>query len=146
MTKSFYERFMAAGYDLTKCHEMAAFLGLGTSNRPLLGFVKRHRTENPKIQMELNMALGYHVRARNDRGVALCLWAGAEDAVRWGDLRILTKLGPDPARADSILRSMRPTALTVPSFSSSRGSPPTMAAGIFLPREVAKPEIGAKLI
>lgn len=57
-----YERFMAAGYDLTKGHEMASILGYGTSNRPLLGFVKRHREKDPKIQEELNLALGYHVR------------------------------------------------------------------------------------
>ena len=33
-----YERYFAAGYDLTKGHEMGAILGLGTSNRPLLRF------------------------------------------------------------------------------------------------------------
>ncbi|HET6439534.1 MAG TPA: hypothetical protein VFG59_15820, partial [Anaeromyxobacter sp.] len=37
---------------------------------------KRHRSEDPKIQQELNIALGYHVRAGNERGVNLCLWAG----------------------------------------------------------------------
>lgn len=73
-----YERFRAAGYDLTERHEMASILGHGTSNRPLLGFAKRHRAEDPKIQAELNMALGCHVRAGNERGVALCLWAGAD--------------------------------------------------------------------
>jgi ankyrin repeat protein len=72
-----YERFRSAGYDLTERHEMASILGHGTSNRPLLGFVKRHRTEDPKIQRELNLALGYHVREGNERGVNLCLWAGA---------------------------------------------------------------------
>jgi hypothetical protein len=65
----------AAGYDLTERHEMASMLGHGTRNRPLLGFVKRHRSEDPKIQQELNIALGYHVRAGNERGVNLCLWA-----------------------------------------------------------------------
>ncbi|HLW60645.1 MAG TPA: hypothetical protein VKV57_12070 [bacterium] len=73
-----YERFRASGYDLTEGHEMASILGHGTSNRPLLGFVKRHRAENPKIQRELNIALGYHVREANERGIALCLWAGAD--------------------------------------------------------------------
>ena len=73
-----YERFRAAGYDLTERHEMASILGHGTSNRPLLGFVKRHRTEDPKIQQELNIALGYHVRAGNEKGINLCLWAGAD--------------------------------------------------------------------
>jgi hypothetical protein len=73
-----YERFRASGYDLTERHEMASILGHGTSNRPLLGIVKRHRAEDPRIQRELNMALGDHVKESNERGVALCLWAGAD--------------------------------------------------------------------
>jgi hypothetical protein len=73
-----YERFRAAGYDLTEHHSMADILGHSTSNRPLLGFVKRHRVENPRIQQELNIALGHHARKGNERGVALCLWAGAD--------------------------------------------------------------------
>ena len=120
-----YERFMAAGYDLTKRHEMASILGYGTSNRPLLGFVKRHREKDPKIQEELNLALRYHVRKENEKGVALCLWAGADahartsevsdnpetetdneptgwsaidEAVSTGSLSILQRLGPDPCR------------------------------------------------
>jgi hypothetical protein len=67
-----YQRFWAIGYDLTERHEMASILGHGTTNRPLLGFVKRHRTEDTKIQQELNIALGYHVRAGNERGINLC--------------------------------------------------------------------------
>ena len=73
-----YERFRAAGYDLTERHEMASMLGHSTRNRPLLGFVKRHRSEDPKIQQELNIALGCHARAGNEGGVSLCLWAGAD--------------------------------------------------------------------
>jgi ankyrin repeat protein len=73
-----YERFWAAGYDLTERHEMGSILGHGTSNRPLLGFLKRHRAEDPRLQTELNIALGCHARAGNERGVALCLWAGAD--------------------------------------------------------------------
>ena len=73
-----YERCRAAGYDLTQRHEMGSILGHGTSNRPLLGFAKRHRLEHPKIQLELNIALGYHARAGNEKGVRLCLWAGAD--------------------------------------------------------------------
>jgi ankyrin repeat protein len=76
-----YERLRALGYDLTAGHEMAAILGHGTSNRPLLGFAKRHRTEDTKIQRELDIALGYHVRAGNERGINLCLWAGADPHV-----------------------------------------------------------------
>jgi len=76
-----YERFRASGYDLTERHAMASILGHSTSNRPLLGFVKRHRAEDPKIQRELNIALGDHAREGNERGVALCLWAGADPHV-----------------------------------------------------------------
>jgi hypothetical protein len=73
-----YERFRASGYDLTEGHAMGSILGHSTSNRPLLGFIKRHRAEDPKIQRELNIALGDHAREGNERGVALCLWAGAD--------------------------------------------------------------------
>lgn len=73
-----YERFRAAGYTLTERHEMASILGHGTSNRPLLGFMKRYRGEDRKIQHELDIALGYHVREGNEKGVNLCLWAGAD--------------------------------------------------------------------
>lgn len=34
-----YECFRAAGYDLTREHEMGSLLGHSTSDRPLLGFV-----------------------------------------------------------------------------------------------------------
>lgn len=43
-----YERFRAAGYNLTERHEMASILGHGTSNRPLLGFMKRYREKTGK--------------------------------------------------------------------------------------------------
>ncbi|WP_447985465.1 ankyrin repeat domain-containing protein [Nitrospira sp. Nam74] len=123
-----YERCWLSGYDLTNRHEMAAILGHSSSNRPLLGFVKRHRAEDPKIQYEINLALGYQVKEGNERGVNLCLWAGAdphapatsepaasdedgeedrfrgwsaiEVAAREGHLSILKRLGPDPARDD----------------------------------------------
>jgi len=76
-----YERFWAAGYDMTEGHTMASVLGHSTSNRPLFGFVKRHREEDPRIQREINIALGDHAKAGNERGVALCLWAGADSHV-----------------------------------------------------------------
>jgi len=73
-----YERFWSSGYNLTERHAMASVLGHSTSNRPLFGFVKRHRAEDPRIQREINIALGDHAREGNERGVALCLWAGAD--------------------------------------------------------------------
>lgn len=73
-----FERFYTAGLDLTEGHEMAAILGMGTSNRALYGFARKHRQHEPKIQRELNMALVEQVERDNVRGVALCLWAGAD--------------------------------------------------------------------
>jgi ankyrin repeat protein len=73
-----YERFRTAGYDLTQRHEMGSILGHSTSNRPLLGFVKRHRSEDAKLQEELNIALSFHAKEGNDKGINLCLWAGAD--------------------------------------------------------------------
>lgn len=95
-----YERFRAAEYDLTERHEMGAILGHGTRNRPLLGFVKRHRVEDPRIQQELNIALGYHVRAGNERGVNLCLWAGADAHASAPDPEWRVPKDPDPAEGE----------------------------------------------
>jgi ankyrin repeat protein len=83
-----YERFWAEGYDLTKRHEMSDVLGLSSSNRPLFGFVKRHRAEDPRLQRELDIALGIQVRAGKERGIALCLWAGANPHVPAPDLNL----------------------------------------------------------
>ena len=95
-----YERFRAAGYDLTERHEMASILGHSTRNRPLLGFVKRHRSEDPKMQQELNIALGYHARAGNEGGVNLCLWAGADPHAPAPNPEICNSEDPDPEDAD----------------------------------------------
>lgn len=54
------------------------------------GFVKRHRSEDRRIQQELNIALGYHVRAGNERGINLCYASG---------------LAPTPAHRHRIPRS-----------------------------------------
>ena len=83
-----YERFLAAGYDFTQDHEVGAALGYGTSNRPLLGFVKRHRMEDPRFQMELNIALGCQARKGNEKGIALCLWAGADPHAQAPDIEL----------------------------------------------------------
>lgn len=72
------ERFRALGVDLTADHELAEALAYHTSNKPLFGFAKRHREHDPNIQTELNIALAHHAGDGNDRGVKLCLWAGAD--------------------------------------------------------------------
>ena len=91
-----YERYLAAGYDLTQSHAMGDILGHGTSNRPLLGFAKRHRAEDPRIQMELNIALCCHAREGNDRGISLCLWAGADPHAPAPNIELGLPSEPDP--------------------------------------------------
>lgn len=73
-----FQRFMDLGVDLTADHELAAALGYHSSNKPLFGFARRHRAANPEIQTELNIALAHHTAEGSEKGVALCLWAGAD--------------------------------------------------------------------
>jgi hypothetical protein len=73
-----FERFQNLGIDLTEGHALAEALAYHTSNRPLFGFAKRHRATNPRMQTELNIALGHHAAEGNEKGVQLCLWAGAD--------------------------------------------------------------------
>jgi hypothetical protein len=72
------ERFYRLGVDVAAGHELAAALGYHTSNKPLFGFAKRHREHEVKIQKELNIALVHHAGEGNEKGVQLCLWAGAD--------------------------------------------------------------------
>lgn len=122
-----YERFLGLGVDFTSDHALASALGYLTSNKPLFGFAKRHRGDEPGIQRELDMALAHHAREGNEKGVMLCLWAGAdphapvpdldspggigdEDEEEWesavyqacsrGHAALLERLGPDPALDD----------------------------------------------
>ena len=120
-----YERFRRLGVDFTSGHELAYSLGHHTSNKPLFGFAKRHRLQNPKIQVELDIALAHHAWEGNEKGVMLCLWAGADPHVavpvlRWGlgneededrysavyaacsggHFAILERLKPDPSLDD----------------------------------------------
>lgn len=82
-----WKRFRALGVDLTAGHALAKALAYHTSNKPLFGFVRRHREHDPQIQTELNMALGYHAGEGSERGVELCLWAGADPHAPAHDLR-----------------------------------------------------------
>lgn len=84
-----FERFRALGVDLTDRHAIAWTLAEHTSNKPLFGFAKRHRKEDPTIQRELDTALAHHAGEANEKGVALSLWAGADPHapvcnLRWG--------------------------------------------------------------
>lgn len=73
-----FERFRSLGVDLTAGHALAEALGYHSSNKPLFGFAKRHRRDDPRIQLELDIALAHHARKGNEKGLELCLWAGAD--------------------------------------------------------------------
>jgi hypothetical protein len=70
------DRFWALGADLAGDGAMAAALAHETRNRALYGFVK-NRTDDPPIQREVDVALGYAIGRQNEKAVSLCLWAGA---------------------------------------------------------------------
>lgn len=90
-----YERFLALGVDFTRGHALAYALGYHTSNKPLFGFAKRHRLDAPGVQRELDMALQCHAGEGNEKGVMLCLWAGADAHARVPYLEYLGLLGDD---------------------------------------------------
>ncbi|HKH44765.1 MAG TPA: hypothetical protein VKM72_08885 [Thermoanaerobaculia bacterium] len=84
-----YERFLRLGVDFSSGHALAYALGHHTSNKPLFGFAKRHRLQDPEIQVELDITLAHHAWEGNEKGVMLCLWAGADPhtavpVLRWG--------------------------------------------------------------
>lgn len=72
------EHFRGMGVELTAGHALAEALGYHTSNKPLFGFAKRHRRDDPRIQFELDIALAHHAGKGNAKGVELCLWAGGD--------------------------------------------------------------------
>jgi hypothetical protein len=82
-----YESFRSLGVDFTSGHALAYALAYHTSNKPLFGFARRHRLEDPKFQAELDIALAYHAWEGNEKGVMLCLWAGANPHSPVPDLR-----------------------------------------------------------
>lgn len=73
-----WERFHELGVDLTAYDEMAEALAYHPGNKPLFGFARRHRQDIPGIQRQLDMALVYHADEGGQKGVSLCLWAGAD--------------------------------------------------------------------
>ncbi len=124
-----FERFRSLGIDLTAGYAVANALGEHTSNKPLFGYARRHRLDDPKVQAALDTALVLHAGEGNEKGVMLCLWAGADPHalvpnLRWmrfgigsaeeedawrsavqeacsqGHAAILERLGPDITRDD----------------------------------------------
>jgi hypothetical protein len=82
-----YERFLRLGIDFSSGHALAYALSYHTSNKPLFGFAKRHRLQDPKIQAELDIALARHAWEGNEKGVMLGLWAGADSHAAVPDLQ-----------------------------------------------------------
>jgi hypothetical protein len=148
-----YERFRRLGVDFTSGHALAYSLGHHTSNKPLFGFAKRHRLQNHKIQVDLDIALAHHAWEGNEKGVMLCLWAGADPhaavpVLRWGlgneededrysavhaacsggHVAILERLKPDPSLDDyeELYRCVR-NEKTVELLASSK--PPSKPQG-----------------
>lgn len=75
-----FDRYEAAGGDLTRGHALGRMLGGHSSNRPAYGWAKRHNAE-PRIARELAVALGIAIRKGSERTVALLLWAGADPRI-----------------------------------------------------------------
>lgn len=95
-----FERFSGLGLDLTKDHAIAHALGEHTSNKPLFGFVKRHRTNDPRMQRALDIALAHHAGEGHEKGVMLCLWAGADPHAQVPWLRYLGYADIEPEDED----------------------------------------------
>lgn len=119
-----FTRFYDLGVDLAAGHELAATLAISTRNRPLYGFVKRHRSHDAAIVDELQRGLVQSIEQDRELGISLCLWAGAdpharppedparseddydprwtpiEHAVLFGKRALLERFGVDPARDD----------------------------------------------
>jgi hypothetical protein len=121
--RALFERFWAAGVDLTAEGAMASALSTSSRNRPLYGFVKAWCERDPRIRRALDLALGAAIERKNLRAASLCRWAGADPRRRLGDIaddpaedaegttaferavsadapELLSKLGFDPARDD----------------------------------------------
>jgi hypothetical protein len=88
------------GVDLTANHEPAEALADHTSNKPLFRFAKRPREHDPGIQKELAIALVHHAGEGNEKGVQLCLWAGADPRASVLSLRFSDFVNDDRGGSD----------------------------------------------
>jgi ankyrin repeat protein len=74
------DRLIAAGAN--PCLDNAVARALRSKARPLLGFVKSHREQFPCLQRQVDIALNVFVENRDEKGVALMLWLGANPHAR----------------------------------------------------------------
>jgi len=84
--RTIFDRFWAAGIDLTSDGAMAEALARSTSNRPLYGFARNYRERDPRIQRALDLGLGAAIGDHKDKAVSLCFWAGANPDRRVGEI------------------------------------------------------------
>ena len=105
------ERFRTLGIDLSANHELAKALSYHTSNKPLFGFAKRRREHDPGIQRELNIALVHHAGKGNEKGVHLCLWAGADAHAPAPSLRFPSSTDREGDESDDSERFLGFTAI-----------------------------------
>lgn len=73
------DRFIEAGVD--PCEGNAVARALRHKTRPLLGFVKSHWNRFPSLQQQIDIALHVFVEKRDEKGVSLMLWLGANPYV-----------------------------------------------------------------
>lgn len=88
--KALIEDFWRRGTDFNRDGALADALAYSTTNKPLYGFVKRHRIQDPSLQRGLDQGLVAAVerqlyalttereRASITKAVSLCIWAGAD--------------------------------------------------------------------
>jgi hypothetical protein len=95
-----FERFRELGVDLVANHALAGAIAYHTSNKPLLGFAKRLRLTDQRFQKELDIALAHHAAEGNEKGLQLCLWAGANPHAPVPSLRFGSSESPEEDNSD----------------------------------------------
>jgi hypothetical protein len=110
--------FVQRGLDLEEALPFAR--AFRYKNRQFLGIFMDNRDKVPSARAQAAMALRFHVCGRNEKWIALLLWAGADprlevpdleypdnasskgtalsDAVRYGNIAFVKKIGLDPDR------------------------------------------------
>lgn len=75
------DRFVALGVDVCHRHVLAEMLARHSTNRAAFGWAKRHH-DDPRVQQELDLAVGEAVMEGRERVMHMLLWAGADPRAR----------------------------------------------------------------
>lgn len=147
------ERFWLAGLDLWTDISVIRALAGSPSIKQLYGLAKRNRVEYRSIQRALDIALVQAVQDRKERGIALCLWAGADPhrkvpsiddmdhedpwlqsaicrSIWTSDLRAIALLKPDPGRDDFDQLFSDASSVAMVDFLASISYPPNWSSVI----------------